>query len=419
MICFSEIAMGQWVNAGLLGKNIQTLTVWNGYLFAGEYNTSYQGSGGAVWRSSDGGRTWIDVGADSIKFAVISLAVENGFILVSTKGGGVYRSSDDGNNWIPANLGLPQPDGYFGSYVYNIALDDTVLFAGTYTPSGNGLIYRSSNDGLSWSASTFPYDSPVVVFAFAFSGDTVFAGTANGVFKSTDNGSGFLRVPTPAGFYGQVAEDNGCLFAEFQVGGVYINGLYRSSDGGNSWQYLTNDLPYNPQVVSLFLLDNNLLMETYSDSTGARGLYRTANDGNSWTNIRTGLPDDVGVTSHAVLNDTLYVGTGGDGVWATPVSYVTSVRNPPPRPESFSLSQNFPNPFNPTTVIRFNLPKMEEVSLKVYDILGRQVALLLDERLAAGDHTITFDGRLLPSGVYLYVLRSQNRPETRRMVLLK
>ncbi|HQT91109.1 MAG TPA: T9SS type A sorting domain-containing protein, partial [Candidatus Kryptobacter bacterium] len=89
------------------------------------------------------------------------------------------------------------------------------------------------------------------------------------------------------------------------------------------------------------------------------------------------------------------------------------------RPESFSLSQNFPNPFNPTTVIRFNLPKMEEVSLKVYDILGRQVALLLDERLAAGDHTITFDGRLLPSGVYLYVLRSQNRLETRRMVLLK
>lgn len=88
-------------------------------------------------------------------------------------------------------------------------------------------------------------------------------------------------------------------------------------------------------------------------------------------------------------------------------------------PESFSLAQNYPNPFNPSTTIEFSLPSAERVSLRVFDMLGREVAVLVDEERSAGNHRVTFDARSLPSGTYLYSLRAGTSQEIRKMVLLK
>ncbi|HLT23748.1 MAG TPA: aryl-sulfate sulfotransferase [Ignavibacteria bacterium] len=90
-----------------------------------------------------------------------------------------------------------------------------------------------------------------------------------------------------------------------------------------------------------------------------------------------------------------------------------------PYPNSFVLNQNYPNPFNPTTVITFNVPQAGKVSLKVYDILGREVAELANREFQAGDHFVTFSGESLTSGVYFYSLSSGNVVETKRMLLLK
>ncbi len=89
------------------------------------------------------------------------------------------------------------------------------------------------------------------------------------------------------------------------------------------------------------------------------------------------------------------------------------------RISDFRLLQNYPNPFNPSTAIRFTLPKRESVSLKVYDVLGRKVATLLNGQLPAGDHRVKFDGQNLPSGVYFYRLRAGNFVKTRKMLLLR
>ncbi|HKJ30830.1 MAG TPA: T9SS type A sorting domain-containing protein, partial [Balneolales bacterium] len=81
--------------------------------------------------------------------------------------------------------------------------------------------------------------------------------------------------------------------------------------------------------------------------------------------------------------------------------------------------QNYPNPFNPTTRIAFDVPKKSEVSLKVYDMLGRKVATLVNQDKAAGHYTLNFDAQHLSSGVYIYRLQVGNKVISKKMTLIK
>jgi hypothetical protein len=106
---------------------------------------------------------------------------------------------------------------------------------------------------------------------------------------------------------------------------------------------------------------------------------------------------------------------------------VTSVARAGPAPSLFELEQNYPNPFNPATTIEYRLSGSSDVTLKVYDLLGREVRTLVNERQNSGSHTVTFDGKNLSSGVYFYTLRASgtesSRPETyrvtRKLLLMK
>ena len=88
-------------------------------------------------------------------------------------------------------------------------------------------------------------------------------------------------------------------------------------------------------------------------------------------------------------------------------------------PDGYKLSQNYPNPFNPTTNIQFEIREAGDVSLKVYDLTGREVASLVNSRMSAGEHSVTFDASNLSSGVYLYVLQANNIRLTNKMTLIK
>jgi hypothetical protein len=85
----------------------------------------------------------------------------------------------------------------------------------------------------------------------------------------------------------------------------------------------------------------------------------------------------------------------------------------------FSLSQNYPNPFNPSTTIEFDLPKTDEVSLKIFNILGEEVSILVSERLSAGSYSYEWDAGNIASGIYLYKLEAERYVEIRKMVLMK
>ncbi len=88
-------------------------------------------------------------------------------------------------------------------------------------------------------------------------------------------------------------------------------------------------------------------------------------------------------------------------------------------PTDFALAQNYPNPFNPTTAIQFALPEAADVSLVVYDLLGRAVQELVAHPMETGTHTVTFDASGLPSGMYVYRLVADDFVQTKRMMLLK
>ena len=98
---------------------------------------------------------------------------------------------------------------------------------------------------------------------------------------------------------------------------------------------------------------------------------------------------------------------------------ITNIKNSINELRSFQLYQNYPNPFNPTTTIKYSIPERSSVELKVYDILGNEVALLVDEQRDAGYYELNFNASKLASGIYFYELKSENFIETKKMILMK
>ena len=88
-------------------------------------------------------------------------------------------------------------------------------------------------------------------------------------------------------------------------------------------------------------------------------------------------------------------------------------------PKDFRLQQNYPNPFNPSTTIQFALPKRSEVTLKIFDLLGKEVATLVDEKLQSGEYKVIFEAGDLPSGVYFYRIKAESFVQTKKLMLLK
>ncbi len=103
----------------------------------------------------------------------------------------------------------------------------------------------------------------------------------------------------------------------------------------------------------------------------------------------------------------------------TSYTNATGLKNESVQPVTYSLSQNYPNPFNPTTNIKFSIEKSGFVTLKVYNILGQEVATLLNKELSAGSYTFDFDASKLSTGVYLYSIQSGNFAQTKKMILIK
>jgi hypothetical protein len=110
-------------------------------------------------------------------------------------------------------------------------------------------------------------------------------------------------------------------------------------------------------------------------------------------------------------------------IWLAPLDISTiGIRNISTEiPDKFALYQNYPNPFNPVTKIKFDLSPLSRrgVSLKIYNITGREVSTLVNEKLNPGSYEVTFDGANLPSGIYFYRLQTDNFSETKKLMLIK
>jgi hypothetical protein len=139
----------------------------------------------------------------------------------------------------------------------------------------------------------------------------------------------------------------------------------------------------------------------------------------NWTAFNTGLTNFV-VNALIIFDTNLYAGTN-DGVWRRPLSdLITGVADQSNEiPSGFVLEQNYPNPFNPSTTIKYSTPFSEFITVKVYDVLGREVATLINEEKSAGSYEVNFNASQLSSGIYFYKLTTGNFVETKKMILMK
>lgn len=127
---------------------------------------------------------------------------------------------------------------------------------------------------------------------------------------------------------------------------------------------------------------------------------------------------DVGISADVCADSIIVNGTyNGNGTFCNaPVDVETDTILVP---NKFELSQNYPNPFNPSTIVRYQLPMASHISLKVYDVLGNEVAALVDEEKPAGSYEAEFNASQLSSGIYFYRLQAGSFIETKKMTLMK
>ncbi|MCF8242482.1 MAG: T9SS type A sorting domain-containing protein, partial [Melioribacteraceae bacterium] len=210
----------------------------------------------------------------------------------------------------------------------------------------------------------------------------------------------------------------------------------RSEDGGQTWMYIVDGLPMTSRIFSIINPHDSSVLYTSTKE----GIYKTTNRGEQWELIEgsenLNFQFSINYPEHLFIDsftNKLYVGTK-QGLYK--YDLITSVEEEKENiPGEFILHQNYPNPFNPTTTIKYQITNDKsqinsspqdaahntkiQTLLVVYDILGKEVATLVNEEQSPGSYIVTFTASNLPSGIYLYRLTAGQVSIVRKMLLLK
>ncbi|HMU44429.1 MAG TPA: T9SS type A sorting domain-containing protein [Ignavibacteriaceae bacterium] len=362
--------------------------------------------GGGVYLSTDDGTSWQAANNGLGGSVAVRSIVISGLNVLAMTEGGIYYSTNSGSSW--------QAAAPISTELKCIAIKDSNFFAGTYDPNGGGEVYRSTNNGTSWEIVylTLMYRW---VSSLIISDSNIFAGTHGGlqgyIAQSSDNGTTWIRDTTYGGgdviALGVIGTNT---FAGTEGGGVYL-----STDNGLSWNEANTGLPANIQVLCFAVSGADIFA-----GTGGSGTYLSTNYGTIWTEANKGLTN-ANVVSMVVSETNLFAAISGSGLWRRPLSeLITAVADQSNEiPTGFVLEQNYPNPFNPSTAIRFQVPNASFVNLKVYDVLGKEVATLVNEEKPVGNYEVNFNPSNLASGIYFYTLQAGKFTETKKLILLK
>lgn len=403
----------QWVqvsNGMGTNKLVTSLALTGNYIFAGTTDSG-------VYLSTNNGLSWIQKPfINNVNIA--SLAASGSNIFAGTWGYGLWRSTNYGDNW--SNL-----PGFGAGWAASLAIKDSIILAGTGTGGGSWGIYRSTNNGQTWI-----HIDGGSTWSFGIGNSYFFAGLRGGtIMYSTNYGLNWSFTTSITGYLVWAFAVNGSdVFAgTWGYRGSYNGspGLFHSTNNGTNWtqKYLDSQ-----NVYSIVLSGTNIFVGTDS------GMYLSTNYGLNWIQKNEGIGNQ-SIKSLIIKQDYVYAGTLGSSVWRRPLSELVGLNNINKYVlRNYVLYQNYPNPFNPATTIKFGIPNSgsptkafgdDKVVLKVYDILGKEIATLVNERLKAGEYEVKFDARLhgqgtnLPSGVYYYKLESGNYVETKKMLLIK
>jgi hypothetical protein len=271
----------------------------------------------------------------------------------------------------------------------------------------------STNNGITWTQTTL---NNQWTYSLTINGNNIFAAAYSGIYFSTNNGINWTQTTLAVQYVWSLASSGNNIFA-----GTYQSGVWMSTNNGINWTQTALD---SQIVLSLAAIGNNIFAGTYN------GVFLSTNNGTTWIQRNQGFNGIPNIKSLLISNNYIFVGTDGYSVWRRDLSEIVGVKQISEIiPEKYSLSQNYPNPFNPSTKIRFSIPPFEGgqggmTVLKVYDILGIEIATLVNEKLQPGTYEVPFSinqfsDYQLPTGVYFYRLITDGYSETKKMVLLK
>jgi photosystem II stability/assembly factor-like uncharacterized protein len=336
------------------------------------------------------------------------------FILGETQNNGVRRSGDGGNSWVSASSGLSGSGAWVGPIITHPTQ------AGVFY-TARQQVFRTTNWGANWTGISSGTSGTIREMAISRSNPNIMYATSSSVvYKSTDAGTSYnivssgMPTRTITSIYVHPDSSNVVVvsFSGFGSGKVY-----KSTNGGVSWNNISSNLPDSPT--------NDVLIYYPGSSTSILlaamdiGVFMTSNYGASWVELSDGLPNTVAM--HLDYNQTankVRIGTHGRGVWETSI-VVGIVNYNNEMPDRFSLGQNYPNPFNPSTLIKFAIPASSYVTLKVYDMLGKEVRTLVNGQLNTGIYEARFDSDGLSSGLYFYRIEAGDFADVKKMVLVK
>jgi hypothetical protein len=358
---------------------------------------------------------------------------------------GIFRSIDEGEIWKHINDDDHQ---YGGPGNAQIVMGDANIFGRVYmTTVGRGIVYgdRNDDDEYSWDIVAIGGGGFVTaVITSPAEENLIYARTdVGGAYRWNADNQIWIQLTdwipeSQVGLMGieSLAIDPQNPNRVYMLAGTSywssgFTAILRSDDYGESFDVISVTSQFRAHGNGMGRQNGERLTVDPNNSdiiwvgTRTRGLFRSTDRGDTWERVTslnvTTTPNENGICfvvpdKNSVedgITQKIYVGvsTFGD---PTGVGERSDVIN------RYELGQNYPNPFNPETTVVYTLPQESTVAIQVYNVLGREVAVLVDnEQKNSGRHEIVFDASNLPSGVYYYTIRTERYTETKKMVLIR
>lgn len=371
-----------------------------------------------ILRTTDGGSIWeAQDPPPSVNFYSVFFTDElTGHAVGATVGGSgrIRHTTDAGSTWEIIDI----------SSAYSLwsvfFIDGSVGWIAGGREAGFNIdpirtIHHTTDGGYTWSTQFYQYDSlPLHDIHFTNPSTGCAVGEHGEIFWTTDGGSTWTQQSS-----GVVQHLWGVrLLDENTAWAVGIQGIVlHTTDAGASWIPLDTDSSYGYSEV-MFTDANNGWISGGDNDTGI--ILRTTDGGTTWSTQNTGATTTM-MSVHFTDADTgwavgnlgtiMHTTTGGTGI-----SEKETFRN---TIADLLTIHNAPNPFSNSTSIHFALSQNSAANISVYNTAGQKIAVLIDALLPAGEHSITFDGKDLPAGVYLYRLKSDDQVQIRRCILVR
>ncbi|MFZ4591317.1 MAG: YCF48-related protein [Ignavibacteria bacterium] len=391
----------QWVNLNM-GNGFDILD----FSFPNAQTGYICGYGGQFKKTTNGGTNWTNMSFPTTQFNINAIHFFNTNTgLLASDNDTIFRTTNGTQNWSDKI--------FIGFHILDFQFFDSL----NGYASGNNKFAKTTNGGLNWSVSTIQ-SSGQIYFVNQNTGWTLsYPGGGSNILKTTDAGSSWQIQYTTTNF--RTLYDVFFVDANTGYTSGYRHCIYKTTDGGINWISQYEQASANG-LYSIYFINANTgwAVGDYYAATNTNTYY-TTNGGTNWVNT-SGIAGS-GRLNRVKINNSPVGYTAGQyqTIYRTNnAGGLTSIKNETTASE-YSLSQNYPNPFNPVTKINYSVPKQSLVTMKIFDILGREVATLVNESMKPGYFSVDFNGSNLASGVYFYRMEAGTFVNVKRLLLIK